>query len=982
MSWRKFRETKASRKKESGREASNTTASARLTDRVAKATRGPEVNVMRATTRSVMGLVLTLTMGTSLALVGMMPASAATPANSTAFVNVDNILAGTPAQGFQFTIRNTEAIGNNNPGPLGSAAGPSINMVEIAVPGGGWIATGGAGPGSGWNNGIVRGDNRSVNFSGGTLAPQATQVFTVIANAPTPGRDITGDWTVTVSSDGGVEQRDSTPTGAGLDTTVRILTAEFPGLTQPAGITDLSVTQGQGTDARDQTPTRQPQGTCAISNHGSATVLTRARLTGDQISGGQEPTSGGTNLTPGASDVPFGFNLSFGNPGTKATTCNARAFDGAGNVIAETINGFNETKNIVIENRVTFTVNDFSPKVVVPGSIIGFQVDVTAQGVPAAILDSTNTLLEFDTPAGHYGPVPLTSTTTFPRGAAGARRVVLSFASALIPGSALDDPNTPTDDRTRGSFDIFVDFVGEDDNNTTVSFLDQNIGDIRLDPDLPELILNPPDGPGFPAEWTAVRTQADYDKVPEAVANGGRVDLTGTVKDADPFTGALVPCGSCPIQESYLRQFRADGTEIDGARIPVPATNSGGTITATYTGAYHAEATTFDWVVSVTDSIPDHLAGADSLSLAIDNLAPSMISAATQRKVDEGSDVTGQDRNTVLVTFSECVAGTSGPLAWSIEVGDGSDPAEENPVIAVAPPTCQQQPNGEFRSFVELTTAQNLPEDGDDPGLTFGDVTFTVRTSDKYVDRVNKILPNGAAVDLRDGIAPLASTITSVTPGSSDEGKLYTNSTSPTIVVTGSQAEGQRALKPGYKIELFEESNDTDGLQRGAGGDRPLGSHAVQGPDCNGSSCTVSVPATNLSFDEGEKALYAIGLDTAPQANISPAALATLVLDQTVPVVIQVVPTVGKIVVNFSEKITFGRNAGNDWLVYDLNDRKMTVVSVAGTGITRDLNISNPLYSPTNMHTITYEFFGIAGQRYADRATNELGDFTVDMTQG
>lgn len=129
---------------------------------------------------------------------------------------------------------------------------PSINAVEITLPGAAGISLRATPTSNGWT-GTSADAGRTARFAGGAIAPDASASFTLPSSVERPlAVDACAAFEVRVSSDAGQSYGAAAPTGSGLSTCVRILElVDGPRPTTPTsadgskGVSDGSATARQ-----------------------------------------------------------------------------------------------------------------------------------------------------------------------------------------------------------------------------------------------------------------------------------------------------------------------------------------------------------------------------------------------------------------------------------------------------------------------------------------------------------------------------------------------------------------------------------------------------------------------------------------------------------------------------------------------------------------------------------------------------------------
>ena len=862
-------------------------------------------------------------------LSGMVPALASHAANDFASVSVTEAIAGQVNRTFPITVRHAAGTSANILGMGGTAP---VNTIVITTPPG-FRALGAQVPaGSTWQARIMPASDgfpRRIAFEGGTLAQNASATFNMISDVPVVGQDTNGVWKVATSADGG-SNFDDAQASPSLTTRVRVLVAEAVSLTAPGGVTDNIVTQ-------DQTATA----VCSIRNFGNATRNVTASLSGANVQ--SAPAAG--SIAPGGTRS-FQFGIQFGNPGTTNLTC---AGDDAAANSSTGPNVASQAVTVQAKRVPTYVAGSLSPRAINPNiqGPIEFALRVNFAGQPAATLNPTQTNFSFCGVTAN-----LVSTNQLPANTQNGFELRFRTASPL--------PTLPN-----GNCATTLNIVGEDENNALIDF--RPVGGteaIKVDSLLP---------------FVAPTLRAPTTQVPgtnDAAKNGDTVTFGGNVQDRDPASGELVACGtpSCTIvtdaytagsahSQPVLFQYDGlnGGNEI-ASPIPVSVSlNSLGNLSGSFNGNYSLNPLTQSVILRV--SVQDEAGNRHtnfSGRIEIDNILPKIAEAAAIRTSENADGTTVQ--RTIRVTFTECIAGATAALDWSM---DG------NVITAASMPNCQ-----DGRSTIDLTTAQDLADDGPHGTLSYAPNELLPNAS-RPNDRVGHPLEDQDS-NIVDKITPLPPVITQVGGRSPNaDGTFTINSPVTTVTVTNAaghvDADGNgRAVRQGYTIQVAK----ADGTV--------LGSGVAQG-----NSITIPVDLGPVTGGTIDLDIRAISFDTAPVKNFRAGNLVRVLLDLLAPRIVEVQALANSVQVTFSETIVAGRNNGLDWEVRLSDGEIPTVSSITGTGNIRILNMGSG-YDASSVSSLAYLYFGNGGScgtgstaaddadcRYEDTARNQVLDQVV-----
>jgi hypothetical protein len=503
-----------------------------------------------------------------------------------------------------------------------------------------------------------------------------------------------------------------------------------------------------------------------------------------------------------------------------------------------------------------------------------------------------------------------------PNIAAGENQSVrLEFASTLLSGVADGSYN-----------DGKLLLRGTDENGMTVS-QDINAGDTLNVDSLVPLVTATISGPAPRVAGAA-----------PATTDGATLNLQAVVTDG----AANAPCNTCEISEAHLQQY-AGGTPLGTIPVTLAAVTSsnplapapGGTFRGTYTGAYDPAATSVELFVRAEDRADNGSTDISDL-LDVDNIDPFVVGAET------GANGT---KNQILAGLSEPVTTNSARMAptdWNVQ-GHSVQSAE-------------LQAGG---TSVLLTVSPAVP-DNNTPTVQYAPAELN-----RAFDRVAQNMVNQAVTAI-DGIVPAAPFLAAVTGGESDGTRFHTNDSTPELIFgTNDQPVGA-----GHRIEVYNDLNDNGAID----GTEPR----IGLAEASGNS--VAVTLDSLGTTDSDVNLLSRVLDA--RNNSSDLSDQGLKLDFTEPVVATVVRAASDVTVTFTEGLSArGRNFATDWTLHDrsISDPNFFVqfkpTSVSGSGISRNLSVTDGDWATATLTHLEYEYLGPAGARHSDLAGNELVNF-------
>ena len=965
-------------------------------------------------------LAMPLAVFTVIGVLSSVPASAQVVGGATAN------LAGSDQQILAGGSR-TFSISINQPSPTGCGGllmpecpTNGVDYVSITAPAGAtpftdlsrqFNVTGGSGPNANWTSTIVPGPagraSRTIIFQlpATTDGFFGSQSFTVASTVPTPGADLTKNWVVEVSRTDGSNLSNAT---GSLTTVVRVLRVPTLALTGPTKAVGTGrVTGNQSGITVD----------CTVENIGSSALSVTPSLNapGFIITGSPAASSIGA----GGGTATYQFTLtaqSVSSQTNRLLECNANGTNAEGTATTTSLN--NKQLTIPVQPPAIFDYvkvvrpPTFSPRALAPESTTPFLATIrkNPSTSPGVDLDGASTKLMFKDDDGNLlHEISLGAAVDVPAGALSA--LVLTFGPTSLPATM-----------TPGQYSVSLDVTGEDKNGAAVSFVPVTTFDetLTLDAGIPLIedlgILGVAKPSNF-VDNPAVSGDEGYALIENAARKGTAIPVAGSVLDgleADsgdpapcaggPSSGDLQP-GECRVVEALLAQYSdSEGTIPVAETIACPAVsiNSSGNITGSCpTTALDAETNSVRFSISVEDAVGLQASATTPNRLQVDQQIPDIVSAETARY----SDGTTERQNRLIVTFNECVS-RQGEGAGALVNNANDWTVTGNTVSSVQGPDCPAEtvtssdPDGV--STIILTMQNDFDDDASGATLTYNTGCQLVCSGSSLQDRVAQVKPNNTVDDIIDGIAPKTPLITtaSVADGrelSKQDGEFYTNSLTPSFHITNPADQMNRAVKAGYKVQVWEETNGEDGLQiAGSNPDTARSPLATVDGDehCTGEEnevtgevpvCEIDVAADFSEYpSSGERDLdvYVVSFDTRPATvggpNVSLPGLEGLNLDFSIPTLASVTPEDGGIRIVFSESVPRGRDFAGDWHTFQDDGTRTTVDSVSTTAdfTERFLNISSGAYDKDHVGYAQYFYVGpgegdASQVQYEDRATNK-----------
>jgi hypothetical protein len=416
-----------------------------------------------------------------------------------------------------------------------SAVGRKINAVTISLPtASANVVFRDTPPAAGGfdNVKVVKADDSQiVNYKGGSIAPGASQSFTLPVTVRRPYRsDLAGRFWVQVSSDNGVTASNVAPPAPGLLTTSVEALQIIPGTLRPTAPTNADNTKG----VTDRTGTAGQRVTYSftVKNYAREDLTVTGAL-----------AAGGASDRPGAaiSKVVKGLDgrASFGLPITFGPATTDRAATLRATATAPKATAVPADDSFTVQPAVALDFTSLVPTRVRSGFGTAREFNVIVDKTGSSTFRMTDSILKFGSNAA-------TLTEGVIEFGANARTRELSYQIAEVTGD-------------NGAFQANIASVGQDVNLANYS-LNRNVGTITIDNNVPTITLAQPvlGNNGVDAEGDKLIAATDGTQIKilgEAV---------GTDLDKTTLKVSLRPDVGAPITVPVVATDDVDGISFTG----------------------------------------------------------------------------------------------------------------------------------------------------------------------------------------------------------------------------------------------------------------------------------------------------------------------------------------------------------------------------------------------------------------------------------
>ena len=546
----------------------------------------------------------------ALTIFALLPASAAfAQANATARLTSNQVV---------FPGDHTYSIEVSNTEP--QLIGRTINAVSIQLPtAAANIVFRGKPPAAGsftTVKAVTSGYTSIVTWTGGSLAPQSTQVFQVPVTVKRPARsDVAGDWLVQVSSNNMTSASAAkAPEGQTLRSQVEALEI-LPNSVRPTAPTNADNSKG----VTDRTGTAGQSITYAfdVKNHATEAVNVTGALSANNAS--DRPGAAVTKSVAGAGGVSsFSVPVALGEAATQRSTVLTAS------AVAPNADALTKTDTFTVQVPVDLAFTGLLPTRVRSGLGSAREFTVTAAKSGGPGFDMTSSALRFGTNSANIKTSPV-------RFDAGARTASLAYQISEIAGGD-------------GNLNASVVSAGTDDNLASYS-LNRAAGVITIDNIVPTFNLNAP-------TLGEAGKDIDGDSL-IAAANGTKISVSGKALGTDlvgnTLKVVLQPDVGPAINVPVTQTQQADGISFSGS-VSGSAVN------------WDPNATRFVVAAEIADDATNVGTGQTSFTV-IDTAKPIL---------DRNSGVVTGPR-TIRVEFDDATGlrGACDPTSWRIDGAAG-----------------------------------------------------------------------------------------------------------------------------------------------------------------------------------------------------------------------------------------------------------------------------------------------------------------------
>lgn len=883
--------------------------------------------------------------------VGAFPAYAAVSGATVSLENVE-VLAGEAAPPLEFTVTNTGSVPTDLEELQGETADASITWVRIRpevfglftpvnAAGGEWVPH--------FQDLNRDGFTDAVDFTGGSIAPQQSETFTIVANVASIPADRSANWSVRVSDD---PEGTTSQSAVGTPSTmIRVLNVVSAATSAPVGVLDGSATAGQDNLAVES----------VVKNHASVPLVVDPSLASSNGSSDTITDQGPVEIASGATET-FTFPLALGS------STSSRVFTGDATATgAEAVSADSPALTVQAPAAFDYAGNTLQPRAAGSGAEKTFQLSVVKSNPPSVDFDLATSELTFTN--------TLDSSKTFSTGLASPALVGTGGGTQVLTFDAITIPGTASLNDFDGVYTPSLVLNGTDGNGADV-VRTVGIGDnFEIDNLVPhvEPVITAPNG------------QIDSSNV-QTAKSGQTLSFSGPIKTSSAPGSPGDPAAA--IVECWLVLKDLGGIEL--SRSAATCSNSNGNLSGSAPVATELESARAVVEVVVADAAGNTTLPVQSASFVlIDNLAPQISGART------GCGPTAAmgciNSKTIRVNLSEPVLGGFDAFDFTV---DGTGPAGTGDIVTAAAEANCVSPvaTKTFCSQVVLTLLNGNADEDWETTVTY-DFKAIPPTKTSPADGATGALPTDAVVDAVDGIVPALPTLATVTQDGIDaggqpvsnargaqDGAYYTNQEAPTFGIGG--------VKTGYTGIVAINDNGIADYQN-----EPTVNGATTTPaDTVLASCIAEgtavdcTPESNIGGD-GTYDLLVTAMDgdgnLAEASGTGAHALpVSLIIDNVVPAATAFATSgLSSLDVSFNEALGFGRDAAADWIAVEVTNGEeegFDIGSVGGTDANRSLTVDDSSYTAGDADRIYFTFVGAADRRYQDRAGNYLGDLTLN----
>lgn len=756
---------------------------------------------------------------------------------------------------------------------------------------------------------------------------------------PAGATERSGTFKVQLSSDGGnsfevaaTGARDPR-TGGTLTTTIKFLEVVDVAVVGPAGVTDLTGTEGQRINVRT-----------TVKNYALAPVNVEAGLRAsgsssfpatDQVS---DPVAITGLVGGGTATADFEVSLGAARRRTQTGTAAAdRPVDFIGTVV-ETVTGStgfsaglpDDDFVVQILGRISFDGSTFAPRVVAPKTT-PFSVQASHTGTPS-----------FEVALG-AADIEFAETTA-------SNQEALSFAAGSEPQTLEFVGQVNGDD---GDYPVSASYMATDENGYT--YMQQ------LELTEPGLFGNVPVEVTIdalaPVLSAVVNLPSDADgRAQDAAKDGDAITVTGTIDD-----------DNATIQRVEL----IAGSKVIATKLTEDVSRR--TIDNTYSVTFSGAEVDFPGLVgqflavAVAKDDAGNIGFGFSGSVDFDNFGPRLESARVESTIDLNQSLLGQvgrEAGVISVRFSEnaLIRGGCNPNQYTV---DGQNVVREVRYSDNTP--CVRGAEGDDNDRLLILS---VPVEREATPL----VRYTPIPGDRVGDRAGNLAPEDTVTAV-SGIVPAAPDLLDV----------YRNTSGKTPEQCQSgDCEDTYADGPQEDPVYWTRFSGDDTVVCVAGS-RP--GYSVEVTDQNGNAiigtrtaATDSTPCVRVPIPD-QDTTHVRGVRFVNSAGAGEVLYINLGLDTILPTLTEVVRSGDSITVSFNDQLVEGNNSSLNWLVYErLADGSRVAgppnrVTTPGDAFSTDRTkrvLTGSFEENGEYIGVGYVFF--SGERYGDRGGNKLTD--------